>query len=132
MNNEQEQQFLYLTTEGWKTGRQHRIEIWFVSYAGKYYIISEPKERARWVQNIIHNPIVLFTVNSKSFEGTARTVDRFTEHKLAGEISSLMNIKYGWSDGLIVELTPYNSFNSLKGEYLQFNFNDFITSNDYS
>jgi F420H(2)-dependent quinone reductase len=79
------QQFLYLTTKGWKTGRQHRIEIWFVLYAGKYYVISERKEKAHWVQNIMHNPRVLFTVNSKSFEGTGRTVDRFTEHKLAGE-----------------------------------------------
>ena len=49
----------------------------------------------------------MFTANSKSFEGTARTVDRFTEHKLAGEIASVMNTKYGWSDGLIVELTPH-------------------------
>jgi F420H(2)-dependent quinone reductase len=101
------QQFLYLTTKGWKTGRQHRIEIWFASYAGKYYVISERKEKAHWVQNIIHNPTVMFTANSKSFEGTARTVDRFIEHKLAGEIACLMNSKYGWSDGLIVELTPH-------------------------
>jgi hypothetical protein len=101
------QQFLYLTTKGWKTGIQHRIEIWFASYAGKYYIISERKEKAHWVQNIIHNSTVMFTVNSNSFEGTARTVDKHTEHKLAGEIAGLMNTKYGWSDGLIVELTPY-------------------------
>jgi deazaflavin-dependent oxidoreductase (nitroreductase family) len=107
MNNEQEQQFLYLTTKGWKTGIEHSIEIWFVSYAGKYYVISERKEKAHWVQNIMHNPRVMFTVNSKSFEGTARTVDKHSEHKLVGEIASLMNTKYGWSDGLIVELTPH-------------------------
>jgi hypothetical protein len=101
------EQFLYLTTKGWKTVRQHRIEIWFVSYAGKYYLISERKEKAHWVQNIMHNPTVMFAVNSKSFEGTARTVDKHSEHKLAGEIASLMNSKYGWSDGLIVELTPH-------------------------
>jgi hypothetical protein len=45
VSNEQEQQFLYLTTKGWKTGRQHRIEIWFVSSADKYYIVSEHKEK---------------------------------------------------------------------------------------
>jgi hypothetical protein len=50
----------------------------------------------------------MFTVNSKSFEGTARTVDKHTEHKLVEEIAGLMNTKYGWSDGLIVELTPHN------------------------
>ena len=101
MSNEQ-----YLTTKGWKTRREHRIEIWFVSYAGKCYVISERKEKAHWVQNIIHNPRVMFTVNSKSFEGTARTVDKHAEHKLVGEIANLMNTKYGWSDGLVVELTP--------------------------
>ena len=90
-----DQQFLYLTTKGWKTGRQHEIEIGFASYAGKYYIISERKEKAQWVQNIIYNPTVMFTVNSKSFEGTALTVDKHSEHKLAGEIASLMNSKYG-------------------------------------
>jgi hypothetical protein len=37
----------------------------------------------------------MFTVNSKSFEGTALTVDKHSEHKLAGEIASLMNSKYG-------------------------------------
>jgi deazaflavin-dependent oxidoreductase (nitroreductase family) len=105
--NNKQQQFLYLTTKGWKTGIQHRIEIWFVSYAGKYYVISERKEKADWVQNIVHNPTVMFTVNSKSFEGAARTVDKHREHKLAGEVSSLMDTKYGWRDGLIVELMPY-------------------------
>jgi deazaflavin-dependent oxidoreductase (nitroreductase family) len=108
VSNEQEQQFLYFSTRGWKTGIQHRIEIWFVAYADKYYIISERKEKAHWVQNIMHNPTVLFTVNSKSFEGTARIVDKHTDSKLAEEVSNLMYTKYGWSDGLIVQLAPHN------------------------
>jgi deazaflavin-dependent oxidoreductase (nitroreductase family) len=105
MNKEQEQQFLYLTTKGWKTGREHRIEIWFVSYANKYYIISERKEKAHWVQNIMHNSRIKFTVKSRSFEGNARIVDKNTDSKLAEEISNLMHTKYGWSDGLIVEVS---------------------------
>jgi hypothetical protein len=36
-----------------------------------------------------------------------RIVDKHTEYKLAEEVSSLMRTKYGWKDGLIVELTPY-------------------------
>jgi F420H(2)-dependent quinone reductase len=97
MSNEQEHQFLYLTTKGWKTGKQHKIEIWFISYAHKYYVLSERKENAHWVQNIMRDQRVVFTVNSKSFEGTARIVDKYTEHKLAGEVSSLMYAKYGWN-----------------------------------
>jgi deazaflavin-dependent oxidoreductase (nitroreductase family) len=112
MTSEQEQpQFLYLTTKGWKTERQHKIEIWFVSFADRYYVVSERTEKAHWVQNIIHNPKVMFTVNSKSFEGTARAVDKLAEHKLAQQISNLMDTRYGWSNGLIVELTPYNKQN---------------------
>jgi deazaflavin-dependent oxidoreductase (nitroreductase family) len=106
MNPQQEQHFLYLTTKGWKTGIQHKIEIWFVSYAGKYYVISERKAKAHWVQNIMHNSKVTFTVSSKSFEGAARVVDKQSESKLAEDASSLMHAKYRWSDGLIIELTP--------------------------
>ena len=52
----------------------------------------------------MHNPTVLFTVHSKSFEGTARTVDKHNEPNLVEEVSSLVYAKYGWSNGLIVEL----------------------------
>jgi F420H(2)-dependent quinone reductase len=68
-------QFLYLTTKGWKTGKQHRIEIWFVQYNKRYYIMSELLERAHWVQNIIHDPRVLFTLKHDTYEGTARIVE---------------------------------------------------------
>ena len=110
-SEQEQQQFLYLTTKGWKTGRQHKIEISFVSYADRYYVVSERKEKAHWVQNIMHHPKVMYTVNSKSFKGTARAVDKLAEHKLTKQISSLMDNKYGWSNGLIVELTPYNKQN---------------------
>ncbi|MFZ0892888.1 MAG: nitroreductase/quinone reductase family protein [Candidatus Nitrosopolaris sp.] len=99
-------QFLYLTTKGWKTGRQHSIEIWYVDYNDKYYIMSEHLKRAHWVQNIIHNPSVLFTVNEKTFEGTARLVDQEKDAKLASQIANLMGAKYKWDRGLIVEIIP--------------------------
>ena len=105
MNIKQEKQFLYLTTKGWKTGREHRIEIWFVSHADKYYVVSERREKAHWVQNIIYNSRVMFTVNFRSFGGKARIVDKNADSKLVEEVSNLMNTKYGWSDGLIVELS---------------------------
>jgi hypothetical protein len=55
----------------------------------------------------MHNQRVQFTVNSKSFEGTARIVDKNNEYKLAEEVCNFMNTKYGWNDGLIVEITPH-------------------------
>jgi len=99
-------QFLYLTTKGWKTGKQHRIEIWYVDFDDKYYIMSEHLKHAHWVQNIIHNPSVLFIVNEKTFEGTARLVDQEKDAKLASQIANLMSTKYKWDRGLIVEIIP--------------------------
>jgi deazaflavin-dependent oxidoreductase (nitroreductase family) len=98
-----------LTTTGWKTGNQHRIEIWFVEYDERYYIISERLENAHWVQNIKQNPKVSVRVNENVSKGTARIVNQEKESGLAGEVSKLMNTKYNWSQGLIVELTPMNS-----------------------
>ena len=97
-------QFLYLTTKGWKTGKQHKVEIWYVDYNDNYYVMSERLKRAHWVQNIIHNPRVLFTVNERIFEGIARLIDQEKDAKLANHIANLMSTKYKWDRGLIVEI----------------------------
>jgi hypothetical protein len=39
--------------------------------------------------------------------GTARMVDKEKEPKLAAEVSNLMSTKYGWNEGLIIELIPH-------------------------
>ncbi len=99
-------QFLYLATKGWKTGKKHQVEIWFVEYKGSYYIVSEMKERAHWVQNIKHDSSVTFRVGKKTFRGLARNLDKKVELKLFAAVKKLMESKYKWGDGLIVELTP--------------------------
>lgn len=97
-----ESQFLYLSTSGWKTGKKHKMEIWFIEYDGRYYIISERENNAHWVQNILYDPKVSFSINKR--QGTARIVNQEKESELADEVSKLMNKKYGWSKGVIVEL----------------------------
>ncbi len=99
-------QFLYLTTTGWKTGSPHEIEIWFVTHNGRYYIVSELRERSHWVQNIRHTPTVTFRVGEMTFHGTGRIVEPEAEPELAAVVSALMDAKYEWSDGLMVELIP--------------------------
>jgi deazaflavin-dependent oxidoreductase (nitroreductase family) len=101
-----EPQFLYLTSTGWKTGHPHTIEIWFVAYEARYYVVSELRERSHWVRNIRHNPAVIFRVSETTFEGTGRIVDPVAEPELAAAIAARMDAKYEWSDGLIVELSP--------------------------
>ena len=99
-----EPEFLYLNTRGRKSGRIHRIEIWFVHHGEKYYILSELGEEADWVRNIKQNAKVQFSVGEETFDGMGRLVDSNGETKLVKQVSSLMQAKNGWSDGLIVEL----------------------------
>src|SRR5256885_15397802 len=98
--------FLYLTTIGRRSGAPREIEIWFTEHDGRCYIIAEHRERANWVRNIIANSHVRVRVGDRRFEGTARIVDDEREPDLARSIKALSDAKYGWSDGLVAELTP--------------------------
>jgi hypothetical protein len=71
--------------------------------------MSEHWKDADWVQNIIHNPRVLFTINDKTLKGSARIVDRGNQTRLAAEVLNLMSIKYRWNDGLILVIIPVRS-----------------------
>jgi hypothetical protein len=106
MNDLKESQFLYLTTIGWRTGRQHRIEIWYVTRNQRYYIMSERGNNAHWVRNINHNSRISFSINNSNYEGEGRIIDSMKESQLAAQISEIMNVKYHWDQGLIVELSP--------------------------
>lgn len=98
--------FLYVTTTGHRSGRPHEIEIWYVAHEGRYYIVAEHRERAHWVQNIRRQPDVTFRVGGGSYTGSGRIVDADAEPDLTRSVRALMDAKYEWSDGLIVELTP--------------------------
>ncbi|CAG0942942.1 partial Deazaflavin-dependent nitroreductase, partial [Anaerolineae bacterium] len=75
-NQSDEPQYLYLTTTGRKTGLPREIEIWFVMFDGKYYILAEHREKADWVKNIRANPRVRVRVGERSFDATARALDK--------------------------------------------------------
>ena len=81
------------------------IEIWFTHHEGRFYLIAE-YATSNWVQNVIAYPEVEVRVAGKSFEASARVIS--PETKLSRAIQQLSRAKYGWGDGLIVELTPGN------------------------
>ena len=99
-------QYLYLTTTGRRTGRPREIEIWFTQRAGRYYLVAEHRERAQWVQNLRAAPRVAVRVGRRSFAAHARVVDAKAEPELARAVKTLSEKKYGWGNGLVVELDP--------------------------
>lgn len=110
-----EPQYLYLTTIGRKTGKQHQIEIWFVAHDGCCYLVTEAPERSDWVRNIRYNPAVSFSIGTRDEEpidGTGQVIDHTAEPELVSAVAALMDAKYNWSNGQIVELKP----NTIGGE----------------
>ncbi|PYN86796.1 MAG: hypothetical protein DMD87_17465 [Candidatus Rokuibacteriota bacterium] len=99
-------QYLYLTTTGRRTGRPREIEIWFTQRGGRYYLVAELRERAQWVQNLRVAPRVAVRVGRRSFAALARVVDAKTEPELARAVRKMSEKKYGWGNGLVVELDP--------------------------
>jgi deazaflavin-dependent oxidoreductase (nitroreductase family) len=98
--------YLYLTTTGRRSGLPREIEIWFTQRDGRYYLISEHSHRSQWVQNILVNPLVRWRIGENSLAGRARLIDPAVEPYLHETIQGLSREKYGWGDGLVVELTP--------------------------
>jgi deazaflavin-dependent oxidoreductase (nitroreductase family) len=101
-----EPEFLYLTTTGRRTGTPREIEIWFTRHAGCYYVVAEHGERAHWVQNLRAEPRVQVRVGADTFAARARVVSAAADAGLAREVRKLSQAKYGWGDGLVVELEP--------------------------
>ena len=100
--------FLYVTTTGRRTGLPREIEIWFTERDGRFYIIAENRDRTNWVRNIRANPTVQVRLGDRQFAAQARVVEDDAEPELAQAVKALSDEKYGWSDGLIVEIAPEN------------------------
>ena len=104
-----DKQVLYLTTLGRRTGLPREIEIWFVVWCERLYLFAETGEAAGWVKNIRHNPKVTVRIGEWQIGATARVLDRHADRKLCDQVAEIANRKYGWGDGLPVEITPLPS-----------------------
>jgi deazaflavin-dependent oxidoreductase (nitroreductase family) len=101
-----DRQVLYLTTLGRKTGLPREIEIWFVVSGECLYLFAETGENAGWVKNIRRNPKVWIRIAEWRIDATARVLARNTDRQLWDRVAAIANSKYGWGDGLPVEVTP--------------------------
>jgi deazaflavin-dependent oxidoreductase (nitroreductase family) len=66
--------FAYLTTFGRRTGKPHRIEIWFAIDNGHVLLLAGGRERSDWVRNIQANPQVTVEIGTGTHPGIARIV----------------------------------------------------------
>jgi deazaflavin-dependent oxidoreductase (nitroreductase family) len=103
----------YLTTTGRRTGRPHRIEIWFLEYDDAVYLFSGGGETSDWVRNLRREPLVQLELPDRQMRPYSATVlDR-----PADDLRRRMDARYyGTSAGqdltdwaqrsTVVQLTP--------------------------
>lgn len=84
------------------------IEIWFTERAGRFYVIAE-YPTSHWVKNIRAHPKVEVKVAHNNFPAQARLLSLEADAELCSEIKELSRRKYGWGEGLVVEIVPSGS-----------------------
>ncbi|PYX88580.1 MAG: hypothetical protein DMG68_08160 [Acidobacteria bacterium] len=99
------EQYLYLISRGRRSGLPREIEIWFTEREGRFFVIAE-YSTSKWVENIRSNPAVQVRVAGAQFAASARILSPETEPLLVIAVQNLSKEKYGWGDGLVVELLP--------------------------
>ncbi len=67
--------YVYVTTIGRRTGRPHRIEIWFAALDGRLYLLAGGRERSDWARNLQANPRVMVELGDETHTGVARIVE---------------------------------------------------------
>ena len=79
--------YAYLTTIGRRTGRPHRIEIWFAAQEGRMYLLAGGRERSDWVRNLRAHARVTVELGDGTYAGAARVLRAGTvEDRLAREL----------------------------------------------
>jgi deazaflavin-dependent oxidoreductase (nitroreductase family) len=67
--------FCYLTTTGRRTGRPHRIEIWYAPDGDTLYLLAGAGMESDWVQNLVADPAVLVEVDGAARAAHGRVLD---------------------------------------------------------
>jgi len=90
--------YAYLTTIGRRTGRPHRIEIWFAAEDRRVYLLAGGREQSDWVRNLQANAQVTVQLGDETHAGVAQVLQPGTvEDQRARE---LLVGKYRASDDL--------------------------------
>ena len=91
----------YLTTTGRRTGRPHRIEIWFVRAEATAYILNDAGG-SNWVKNVRVNPRATLEIGNTTFAAAARRPRDAAEDRLARR---LLYEKYAATEKGLAEFT---------------------------
>jgi deazaflavin-dependent oxidoreductase (nitroreductase family) len=90
--------YVHLTTIGRRTGRPHRIEIWFAAQDGRMYLLSGGRDQSDWVRNLQANSRVTVEFGDETHTGAARVLQVGTDEDQRAR--ELLVAKYRAGDNL--------------------------------
>ncbi len=67
--------YCYLTTTGRRSGRPHRIEIWYAADGDTLYLLAGGGRSSDWVRNLDADPAVSVELDGALRSGRAQVVD---------------------------------------------------------
>ena len=103
--------FTYLTTTGRRSGKAHRIEIWFVIDDGSAWLLTERSPETDWVANVRADPTVTLEIGDSLTAARAEVVEIEKGHAvrlaLAERYAPGDHELRDWAEGaLAVRVTP--------------------------
>ena len=108
--------YCYLTTTGRRSGRPHRIEIWYVVEGETLYLLAGGGRRSDWVRNLEADRVVSVELEAETRVGRARILEGGSEEEQRAR--TLVFDKYaqrnagdltGWREAALpvaIELAP--------------------------
>lgn len=75
--------YCYVTTTGRRTGRPHRIEIWYATHGEVLYLLAGGGRSSDWVQNAIADPTVQVEIDGDVLPRRARVIEDANEMERA-------------------------------------------------
>ena len=83
--------YCYVTTTGRRSGRPHRIEIWYATHGDTLYLLAGGGRTSDWVQNLCAEPTVVVELDGDTRPARARVIEPGEEMERA---RMLVHAKY--------------------------------------
>lgn len=75
--------YCYVTTTGRRSGRPHRIEIWYARAGATLYLLAGGGTASDWVRNLQADPVVTVELDGRSRPARARIIEDRAEDERA-------------------------------------------------
>lgn len=104
LNDFQNLQFCDLTTTGRRSGHSRTVELWFVVYQDRLYVMAEHHHDTGWVKNLKKTPTAAVHIAGQRLPVRARILSAEQNEQEWHAVAQQFQSKYNWSAGLPVAL----------------------------